>query len=274
MSDPKTLPPLPPNIRLLTESEMSRLRASGKFFKCKTCKSTNIARPNTFTGVDGDTYICNCRDQYKLWLYLSYAGLGYRYMQYRWADLETRPPEIQNVLSDYIANFPEYADRGLGLVLHSPNTGTGKTLIASLLFKTLLELGNEGFFTTFADMLDMFTAGWKNQEDQRWFDQQVRQAGVLVIDDIGREAAYRRAVADDLLDSVIRSRAYHGRPTIITTNFSLDQLRERYSHNIVSLLEESFFFCDVSGEDRREQVKLRLQEEAKSKIVRPVTLGD
>jgi DNA replication protein DnaC len=271
LTKPRSLDPLPAHIRLLSEAEMGHLKGISKFRRCVTCRSTDITQPNTFTWVDGNTYLCNCREQYKLWLWLSYAGLGLRYMQYTWKDLHVYP-DVHAQLNDYLSNFDEYAFRGLGFVLHSPQRGTGKTLIASLLFKELIKRGHGGFFTTFADMIDTFSAGWKDPESQRWFDSRVRHAEVLIIDDIGREAEYRRAIADDMLDSVVRSRAYHQRPTIITTNFSRDQLQDRYSPNIVSLLEESFIFCEVSGEDRRESVRLRLLDEAQRKIVRPVTL--
>jgi DNA replication protein DnaC len=161
---------------------------------------------------------------------------------------------------------------GIGLTL-TGSSGTGKTMLSSLLLKNLVGAGHKGFFTTFHTLLDYFTAGWTSTDEKRWFDGRVRNAGVLVIDDMGREHKGRIDIAISTLDHVLRARVSSGRPTILTSNLTLPKLGELYSANALSLLSESSITIEFIGPDYRPTHQQTKIDEARQGLTRPIVIG-
>jgi DNA replication protein DnaC len=247
-----------------------------KVFPCVTCGAKrDDPEPHTYLSPSGSIE-CDCRAQFKLHRFLLYSGLGDRYMRYSWDDVTgVNPATIKDVV-EYAEHYKEYASRGMGLVLYSPRKGTGKTLLGTLLFKKLLSARIDGYFVIWTEMLDYYADGWRDSGARRWFDRRVRNAGVLVIDDVGREASSEAAneMAGRALEGVLRQRVYHNLPTIITTNLTPGQLGARYSENIDSLLDETFTEVEVSTtSDWRPSVKDRNKVEIRQGVRRPVTFG-
>ena len=257
------LPPNPPGVRVLKDSEASRLdtsRASSwkKPTKgCKTCGDQRTFRtprdrqeiPTATSEIL--TYDCDCKAQWILHRWMLNAGIGYYYQTRSWEDLHAAPPRALGAVLDYLDNSTASIASGQGLTLWSPSTGSGKTLAAVLALKSALTHGHEGYFVQFNEMIDYSTEGWRNVDERKWFNRKIRNTDVLVIDDIGRENPGRANVVEAMLDAVIRARVNDARPTIITTNYTPDQMRLGYGNNILSLLSEVNHEIDFSGPDYR-----------------------
>lgn len=271
------LPALPRAIPILPTVDSERLRDLHPGLPvsprdCVTCKGTGQFRWYDEAGEPTD-WKCNCEEQFILHRYLLASGVALHYQRLRWDDAEGVPNDVLDVIQDYIDNCDAYVQAGLGLVLWG-RVGTGKTLLASLLLKSLLEKGVRGQFVTFHTMLDMFTAGWEQKEAKVWFEQRITHADVLVLDDIGREHEGRRtAIAESTLDHVLRSRVAADKPTIMTTNRSPDELGTLYSGNALSLLSESAIVKEFRGADFRPEHQTRKITEAKARLTRPIVLS-
>lgn len=276
---PLSLLPLPPGIRVLTDEEGSRLNAlypdlPRNLKQCITCKGE---RTFLWRGSSGEPiqYACNCVDQRILHRYLLHSGIGLRYQRLSWVDLDSAAVDAKALdrVLDYGAHAEHYVSIGAGLMLQGKDMGTGKTLMATLLLKALLASGIDGYFTQFNEMLDAHTAGWRDEEQKVWFDRRVRNAGVLVIDDVGRENKNRIDVVESMFDSVLRARHDNCKPTIITTNKTADEFQSLYRSNIMSLLSETSEVVTVKGADYRPTVQAKQQEERTLGLTRPVVVG-
>jgi DNA replication protein DnaC len=267
----------PLTIRSLRDDEVARLRAiypdlpiSPKH--CPTCKGVGSFRWRDSDGQPAD-WECNCRAQWALHRFFLNSGIGLRYQRLSWDDTLSVAAPAKKAVIEYGAEADALVQIGQGLILHGKAMGTGKTLLASLLLKNLLASGYDGYFVQFNEMLDAFTGGWRNEEERRWFNRRVRNAGVLVVDDVGREHKGRLEVAESMFDTVIRARHDDARPTIITTNLSLDDLRSGYSSNVMSLLSGVCYDHEVTGLDYRPTARTEQAQEVRDGLTRPLVIG-
>lgn len=267
------LPPLPPTIRHLSDPEYERLQRfdpgiwANPHKTCLTCQ-----KKGTFLSPQGETE-CDCLAQWMLYLYLLNAGIYLNYQRLTWGDLADQVlTSTFEVLDDYRTHIQRYTDAGIGLVLLGTQ-GTGKTLLASLLIKQLLGDGVDGYATQFNTMIDAYAAGWRDKEDREWFTRRVMNAGVLLIDDIGRESKGRENTTNALFDMVVRHRVASDKPTIITTNYTKAEIQSGYSVYAMSLLAESVIFHEVTGPSYREKANRRSVEDVRAGINRAVTLA-
>lgn len=271
------LPPLPSGIRTLTDDELHRLR--GRYPKlpkspddCITCGGRGTFR----WWNDGKVadWKCNCIDQFILHLALLNANIGLTYQRTFWADaIHTEAGALGKAL-DYTDNAEAYMRAGLGLILYG-SKGTGKTLLTTLLLRKLIGLGYDAYFTTFSEMIDTYTGGWNDGEERRWFHRRIKNTDVLGLDDVGKEYQGRKAsgLPESTFDEVLRHRVAASTPTLITTNLDMDKLQQGYGGGVMSLLHErSTTYC-FTADDWRDEARMRLADEVRQGLVRPVTLG-
>jgi hypothetical protein len=275
--DRATLTPNPEKCLPIPDDDMMRLRAtygsslwSNPETQCKTCDKRGWFRFRRESGEIIEVE-CDCTEQWLLHLWLLNAGIGLAYQRLGMRDVVAVPKSVQEKFADYLDKDHIAANLhlGRGLMLWSPDRGTGKSLLATLALKSVMELGYDGYFTTFPDLIDTYTATWRDQDQKRWFDRRVRNAGFLVIDDIGRE--YRNAeMTESMIDGVIRARAAAARPTIVTTNLKPEDLQSGYGHNVLSLLSGSLAYVEVRGTDYRKTYESSLADDVRDGVSRPV----
>jgi DNA replication protein DnaC len=221
-----------------------------------------------------ETFICPCEDQWVLHRYLSLAGIPLNYQRLGWRDGDLLSSAHVNVASDYMGDAKKNTSMGWGIIF-TGSFGIGKTLTSILILKDLIAQGYEGMFATMSDMIEMYTSGWRDQDERIWFDRRVRNAKVLVLDDVGREyqGSNRHGLPETTFDSVLRYRVGSALPTIITTNRTEDKLAYGYGGAVMSLLSERSDIIETAGEDVRPQIRERQRREKKLGLTRPVVLS-
>jgi len=271
------LDPPPPHCRVISTADAARLRAQDPLIWADPAKTCLTCRKRgTFDWFDGEqrvTYACDCTSQWVLHRWLLNAGLGTWYQRLSWRDVVAVSQDAQLQVMNYVDRHADNVAAGLGLVIWSEDLGTGKTLMAVLTAKALLREGEDVHFCQFTDMIDYFTAGWRDEAEKRWFNRRIRNAGVLVIDDLGREHKGRSEVVESMLDQVIRHRVAMARPTIITTNNTPDVMKQGYGSNVMSLLSERSQWVALTGIDFRSASKDRILRETSDGLTRPLVLG-
>jgi len=277
------LPELPPVVRTLRNDESDRLNRLRPDLprspdQCSICHGTGTFKwfgwytrdpALMYSTVD---YACRCDDHWILQRWLTFRGIQGLHQKMDWPDLFGLTAESYAASNEYVKNWPRYRSYGMGFFLHGDH-GAGKSSVAAVMLKSIMAThGADGFFTTFAEIIDMVHEGYRDQEHKDWFQARVRSAEVLVLDDIGREhqqSQYRSnaelraiatATARSMIDDLLRFRTHAMKPTFITSNFSLDEIGQKYGDNILSLMHEGMqqcFFTTPEGDYRKKTQDLR-----------------
>lgn len=125
----------------------------------------------------------------------------------------------------------------------SGSTGSGKSFAAACV------TANTGGIWVRAD--ELVRIFWANFGDQYERQDELRNTGMLVIDDVGCELDANRMLAAllDLLDARKSARSH---PTIITTNLNKKAFAERYANErLMSRMSESVQWEALDGSDMR-----------------------
>jgi DNA replication protein DnaC len=274
------LPPLSKHIRVLTQEESARLDAKypstlpKSLRDCVTCRGKKQFKWWTDYGISEEigTYECPCSEQFVLYKYLLNSGLGLELQRYAVGDLKGVPIGAFDAAMDYVDESDYYVGQGYNFIFRG-DRGTGKTLLATLTLKQLLDKGIDGYFTTFNDMLDNFTAGWNNDETRVWFEARAKNAPLLVVDDIGKEYEGRVGISKVMIDNIFRSRVNDALPTIITTNLTAEQMGLRYSAALETIASKSrtFEFNGTTWRNSAQEIE-QLRKELDNKLTRPVLI--
>ena len=156
-----------------------------------------------------------------------------------------------NKATEYNEKFKEYEDTGQGLYICG-SFGTGKTHLAVAVGISLLNKGINVIFKTAGDILEdirkTFDENYEGIDSYTVLDI-YKTCELLIIDDLGKEKPSEFTVTS--LFSIINARYENMKPTIITSNYTLDNLPKALTppkadistaQSITSRLMES---CDV-----------------------------
>jgi DNA replication protein DnaC len=279
-----TLPPV--NHRWVLEEPESVLLAqqfpdlwSDPSKSCITCLfHRSPDQSKTFRWYNADhsevvDWACNCADQWRLHRWLLQHGIGKAYQRLGWMDAIDVPSAVQAAALDYVENSAWYVERGMNIILNSPDAGSGKTLTLMLMAKELLDVGVDVYVAQMNSIVEMYTSGWRSAELKAYFEQRIMNCGVLVIDDLGKERGENRIdFIDKLVDRVFRHRIAAAKPLLISSNLTKEQIAAAYTSYVASLLTETTTFIDASGRDWRPRVQVRMVEEIRLRLSRPVVI--
>ena len=125
---------------------------------------------------------------------------------------------IMWVAKDYVSKWSDALSGNTGLVLWG-DVGTGKTFFAACIANALVEQNVSVKMTNFSTILnDLFAESDKNKYLDRLNDH-----NLLIIDDLGIERGTEYAL--EQVYNVIDTRYKSGKPLIVTTNLTLDELK-------------------------------------------------
>lgn len=188
--------------------------------------------------------------------YLLHSGIPPRYLYKFFPSVDytvsTSLVSALDFASDPIRNFGKEGNRGL--YLHGP-TGCGKTLIACAVINEIVRLYQEPvqYAKIGRDVLGRLRDSFNPNSDQYGEGQKIEaelaRIPVLVIDDFGvhQETPWVSSVLYNLIDE----RYENNRITIITSNETLDSLRETTKGRLHSRLREMCQEIEIDAPDYR-----------------------
>jgi DNA replication protein DnaC len=235
-------------------------RSPGNY--CLTCQKRATYR---YKGVDHD---CDCQEQLQLHKHYLLAGVGLLYQRLDWDDY-TGDPEVVKTLQAYVLRHDDYVDQGLGL-LFTGARGIGKTMLATLVLKECIRAGYRCYYATYSSAMEMYTAGWRDRDQKRRFDELFLHKKVLLLDDIGREAKSGNNMQESTFEHILRYRVQSCRPTILTTNLDFGDLKESYGDAVMSLLSEQSMVLEMTGQNFRPKSSARKFDEPEAGERRPI----
>lgn len=141
----------------------------------------------------------------------------------------------RSICQRYADSFPETETRDLLLMGKS---GLGKTFLLQCIAHRLAE---RGYLPTYTSAYRMFeTARRAYMENDSSILAPLMDAAVLLIDDLGTEPLMNNVTVTQLFN-LLNERQLAGRHTIISTNLTMNELRDRYTERVTSR------FLDATG---------------------------
>lgn len=146
----------------------------------------------------------------------------------------------------YATGFSAKSDN----LLFSGNTGLGKTFLSACIARYVAD---SGFSVVYESASKLFAAleraRFEANEENRKAAEKYSICDLLIMDDLGTELPGQFVTA--ALYTLVNDRLLEGKPTIISTNLSTDDLTRRYSAQIASRLRGSYRRVAFVGDDIR-----------------------
>ncbi len=180
------------------------------------------------------------------------------YEETPWPDFGRSPrarmERVLSVCKDYAEQFGKYPANNL--FFHG-GTGLGKTYLSACIARVVSEKGRSVVYDTagriFAAFEEQkFSRDMDDVREARDLTRKYLKCDLLILDDLGSELTTPFVLS--ALYLLINTRLVEGRATIISSNYSLDELKGRYSPQILSRLEGEYMSLFFFGKD------IRLQE--------------
>lgn len=221
-------------------------------YHCPQCRDTGY-----ILGPDNRKQKCSCFRQKEISLLYSqshiremiekenFSTLSSAY--YQGDDLQRFETAVK-LSKEFIKNFKQdYRN-----ILFYGTVGTGKSFLSGCIAKELIDNGNSVIYFSASGLFEMlarYSFDYKEKNVLQDFYEDIYSCDLLIIDDLGTEIT-NSFVASQLF-SCLNERNLRQKSTIISTNLSLEELRDRYSDRIFSRITSSFDLCKLTGADIR-----------------------
>lgn len=150
----------------------------------------------------------------------------------------------------------QFSDSYRNLFLYG-TVGTGKSFLSGCIANEILKQGRSVIYFSSVGLFDklaQYTFDTKSKETLYNFYEDLYNCELVIIDDLGTEVT--NAFVTSQLFSCLNERDLRQRATIISTNLSLEELRDRYSDRIFSRITSNYNICKLTGPDIRMSKKL------------------
>ena len=146
----------------------------------------------------------------------------------------------------YAVSFTEKS----GNLLFSGDTGLGKTFLSACIARTVADRGYSVVYESAGHLFaNMERAKFTPDETAREICKKYNDCDLLIVDDLGTEMPGQFTTA--ALYSLLNDRLLWGKPMIVSTNLTMEDMQKRYSSQIASRLRGSFTRIAFLGEDIR-----------------------
>ena len=165
------------------------------------------------------------------------------------ANDDRKRPELSDAAARYAEQFDTHLRNNQGLLYYGP-VGTGKTYLAACIANAVVDRGYSARmanFTTIANTL------W-DAEYKDVFMAELRGYDLLILDDLGAER--KSEYMQEIVYNVIEDRNRAGKPVIITTNLTADELAKTEEMGYSRIYDRLLQRClpiKVEGQSRRRQ---------------------
>ena len=159
--------------------------------------------------------------------------------------------ECQNFIKNFNSDYHNLFFYG--------TVGTGKSFLSSCIARELIEQGKLVIYFSSAQLFETLSRSTFDRESKEAASgiyEDIYECDLLIIDDLGTELT--NAFVSSQLFSCLNNRHLRRKSTIITTNLSLEELRDRYSDRIFSRITSNYGMCKLTGHDIRITKKLLL----------------
>lgn len=215
---------------------------------CKKCNGEGLVYINS------KPVYCDCIKYAKLYSELTLMGVPRKYLTWTWEDCHDL--DFIRKCKSYCDNFLNEYYEGRGLYLYG-SQGRGKTTMETLIAKYVAMKMNPDTGRNFKVMFILFEnliqASYDNKEA---VNEAIYSPDLLIIDNLGSETGMNSESKYNvrLLERIIRTRDNSGVPTIISSNFTMDEIQNYYGDANRDLIEKNSEIISVTGQNLRQQI--------------------
>lgn len=222
-------------------------------YSCPECEDTGY--------VDGN--MCRCLKEFVVKAFYRESGLSEVLRKENFGNFsldifskETKNYEMsqyenmKNNLDTAVSYCDDFAEKG-GNLLFIGKAGQGKTYLSNCIAERLLREGHFVLYETINGILSIYSSYINNKADKdiRELNDRFFDAELLIIDDLGTESLNSLMLSH--IFELINNRIVYNRPTIISTNLGLGELREKYSERVASRIMGNYKVCHFYGDNIR-----------------------
>ncbi len=180
----------------------------------------------------------------------NFSTLSYAY--YQGEDLERFQKAVQ-----ICQNFVHFFEQDYHNLFFYGTVGTGKSFLSGCIANELLRQGVSVIYFSSAGLFDTlaeYAFHTREREALSSFYNDLYTCELVIVDDLGTEVT-NSFVASQLF-AFLNERHLRKRSTIISTNLSLEELRDRYSDRVFSRITSHYTLCKLTGPDIRMRKKV------------------
>ncbi len=251
-------------LRELGEKKRSMLLANGESpdaltlsYDCPVCMDEGT--------VDGRR--CDCYKKHLLGLLYRQSSLGDvlerenfdtfsldYYSPEKWDDVPSPRANMSSKL-EKAKDFANHFDNSGKSILLYGEAGVGKTFLSNCIAKQLMEDGHTVLYVSANELFEEILSPYIMSSDPdaremlRPVYELVYQSELLILDDLGTELTNSFTISQ--LFEIINRRMNAHHSTIISTNLSLEQMKDRYQDRIVSRIIERYEIFKIYGKNIR-----------------------
>lgn len=161
----------------------------------------------------------------------------------------------------YAEKFDQMEEKNQGLLMWG-NVGTGKSFAAACIANYLLEHYTSVIMTSFVKILEVIQSG---EEQEAKLMKKIAESRLVIFDDLGAERNTDYAL--EKVYNIIDSRYRSGKPMILTTNLSIEEMKAETDIRYSRIYDRIFEICypmQYTGTSWRKKAAAKRFEKMKS----------
>lgn len=157
-----------------------------------------------------------------------------------------RAEKIKSTCFKYASQFTTASKN----IIFYGGTGLGKTHLSLAIANGVINRGYSVVYGTAQNILnDLQNENFGRTDNLRYYERAVLNCDLLIIDDLGTE--YKNTYTVACLYNIINSRLLAKLPVIVSTNYSTEELEEKYDQRITSRIIGEYSPVTLTGNDIR-----------------------
>ncbi len=221
-------------------------------FKCEKCQDSGYV----------GTKLCECFHREVVENTIRNSGIGALVDRQSFDNFDLKyysaDPGTLSEMKDNLEILREYAEgftTNRSSVIMMGATGLGKTHMSTAIAKVVIEKGYDVVYETVQNIMsdfeyERFGRGYNTDAEEKKTDKYFN-CDLLIMDDLGTELTNNFTVS--CLYNLMNSRINNHLPTIVNTNLTHNELRDRYEDRVTSRLMGEFVPIQFVGKDIRQQ---------------------
>lgn len=224
-------------------------------YECELCNDTGFL----------DLKMCSCMKQKLIMAAYEFSGMAELLNTQSFSNFNLEyyaaNPVHKKHMSKVVEIVKEYAEAfdsgNAANMIFMGGTGLGKTHLSSAMAKTIIDRGYDVFYSSSITMFSDFEAqrfGNSSGNESGLGTSQYFDCDLLIIDDLGSEIVNQFTTT--VLYNVLNTRIIRKKSTVINTNFTQDELKQKYWDRITSRIFGEYRAIPFVGQDIR-QLKIK-----------------